>query len=124
MRFLILFLAVAAFGIAQSARSQSPQSQSGCIADRYGNVLCGPAGSHCLKDLYGEIRCSPTDGGIALDRYKTPVCGPGKCVFDRYGDVVCSSVPKGAATLNLAGDPVCTEGCVRASAAQCVTPTR
>jgi hypothetical protein len=97
---------------------------SGCIKDRYGNVLCGPAGSHCLQDRLGEVKCSPPDGGILLDRYKTPVCGPGRCVVDRHGDVVCSSVAKGAAALNINGDPVCTEGCVAASAGACVTPAR
>jgi hypothetical protein len=100
------------------------RSESGCVKDRYGNVVCGPAGSHCLRDHYGEVKCSPPDGGIRLDRYKTAVCGPGRCVANRYGDVVCSSVPKGAAALNINGDPVCTEGCVAASAGACVIPAR
>lgn len=100
------------------------RSQPSCMKDRYGNVQCGPAGSHCLRDQYGEVKCSPPDGGILLDRYKTAVCGPGKCLANRYGDVVCSSVSKGGAALNVNGDPVCTEGCVAASARACVTPAK
>jgi hypothetical protein len=102
----------------------SGHSQPGCVRDRYGNVLCGPAGSQCLSDHYGEVSCSPPDGGIALDRYKKAVCGPGRCIANRYGDVVCAGVAKGGAALNVNGDPVCTEGCVPASAQACVTPTK
>jgi hypothetical protein len=119
MRTFAAFLAVAVLGIAQAA-----QAQPGCIKDRYGNVQCAPAGGHCLKDYAGDVKCSPADGGILLDRYRVPVCGPGKCLKDRNGDVVCASVPKGSAALNAYGDPVCTEGCVRAAAQACVTPTK
>ena len=99
-------------------------SQAGCMNDRYGNVQCGPAGSQCLKDHVGEVKCSPPDGGIVLDRYRTPVCGPGSCLANRYGDILCSSVSKGGAALNINGEPVCTEGCVPASAQLCLTPTK
>jgi hypothetical protein len=117
-------LLLAALALAMLVVPEAERAQPGCIKDRYGNVVCGPAGSHCLRDHHGEVRCSPPDGGILLDRYKTPVCGPGRCIADRYGDVVCSSVSKGAAALNINGDPVCTEGCVPASAGACVTPTK
>jgi hypothetical protein len=99
-------------------------AQPGCVQDRYGSVQCGPAGSHCLRDMAGEVRCSPPDGGILLDRYRTPVCGPGRCLTNRTGDVVCASVPKGSAAININGDPVCTEGCVPASASACTIPAR
>lgn len=116
---LTALLASAVLAIAQAA-----QAQPGCLKDRYGNVQCGPAGSRCLKDRFSDVRCSPPDGGIRLDRYKTAVCGPGRCLVNRIGDVVCSSVPKGSAALNVYGEPVCTEGCVPASAQACVTPVK
>ena len=81
-----------AIGTSSSARSQS--ATPGCVSDRYGNVQCPPPGGTCIKDLAGEVRCSPLDGGILLDRYKVPVCGPGQCVTDIKGDVFCSSVPR------------------------------
>jgi hypothetical protein len=114
-----LLLALAMLSVASLAHSQS-----GCVQDRYGAVQCGPAGSHCLKDMAGDVRCSPPDGGILLDRYKTPVCGPGRCLTNRTGDVVCSSVPKGSAAININGDAVCTDGCVRASATVCTIPAK
>jgi hypothetical protein len=119
MKPLIALLALVALGGPQAA-----YSQPGCIQDRHGNVQCAPAGGHCLKDLHGEIRCSPPDGGILLDRYRTAVCGPGRCLANRHGDVVCSRVPKGAAALDIGGEPVCTEGCVPASAGACTALTR
>lgn len=119
MRTLAALLAIVILGFAQLAHAQR-----GCIADPYGSIVCGPAGSRCLRDIHGEVRCSPPDGGIVLDRYKTPVCGPGRCIVGRYGDAYCSSVPQGSAALNARGEPVCTEGCVRATAEACVVPSR
>jgi hypothetical protein len=106
------------------ALPQPQRPHDGCLTDRYGNVACGPAASSCLKDRYGEVKCSTPGGGIVLDRYKTPVCGPGACRPDRYGDVVCSAVPAGATALDINGEVVCTEGCVKATAAACVVPAK
>lgn len=117
--FTALLLALALLSSAHIACAQS-----GCVPDRYGTVQCGPAGSHCLQDLAGEIKCSPPDGGILLDRYRTPVCGPGRCLTTRHGDVVCSSVPKGSAAVSINGDAVCTDGCVPASASACTVPKK
>jgi hypothetical protein len=93
-----------------------------CGRDRYGAIVCGPPGGQCLKSVYGDVRCSSPDGGIMLDRYKVPVCGPGRCARDRYGEVLCSVVPKGSAAIDIHGDVVCTEGCTKASPGACVTP--
>jgi hypothetical protein len=116
---ITLLLALAALSVAPVTHSQG-----GCVQDRYGAVQCGPAGSHCLQDMSGEVKCSPPDGGILLDRYRTPVCGPGRCLTTRHGDVVCSSAPKGSAAVNINGDAVCTDGCVQASANACTIPVR
>jgi hypothetical protein len=122
MKTLALLLALALSGaISGLAHAQDPQA--GCLADRYGNVVCGPADSRCLKDLYGDVKCSSAGGDIMLDRYKTPVCGAGRCILDRYGDVVCSRVARGAAAIDIHGDAVCTEGCMKATSAACVAPS-
>jgi hypothetical protein len=121
-RAIAVLAALAAIGTSLSARSQS--ISPGCLNDRYGNVQCPPPGGTCVKDLAGEVRCSPADGGILLDRYKVPVCGPGQCITDIKGEVFCSRVPKGSAALDRYGDAVCTEGCVSAAAQACTTPSR
>ena len=121
-RVIAVLAALAAIGTSSSARSQSVSP--GCVNDRYGNVQCPPPGGTCIKDLAGEVRCSAADGGILLDRYKVPVCGPGQCVTDVKGEVFCSRVPKGSAALDRYGDAVCTEGCVGAAAQACTTPSR
>ena len=119
---IAVLAALAAIGTSSFARSQSVSP--GCLNDRYGNVQCPPPGGTCVKDLAGEVRCCPEDGGILLDRYKVPVCGPGQCVTDVKGEVFCSRVPKGSAALDRYGDAVCTEGCVSAAAQACTTPSR
>lgn len=58
------------------------------------------------------------------DRYRTPVCGPGQCIANRTGDIVCSGVARGSAATNINGEPVCTGGCVAASAETCVVPVK
>jgi hypothetical protein len=50
------------------------------------------------------------------------VCGRGACVADIHGEVMCSTVPRGAATLDRYGKAVCSEGCEAGSAALCVRP--
>lgn len=63
----------------------------------------------CLNDRYGNVQCPPPGGS---------------CLLDLYGEVRCSSAAKGSAALDRGGDAVCTEGCVAASAAACVTPSK
>jgi len=121
-RVIAVLAALAAIGTSSSARSQS--LNPGCLNDRYGNVQCPPPGGTCVKDLAGEVRCSPEEGGILLDRYKVPVCGPGQCITDIKGEVSCSRVPKGSAALDRYGEAVCIEGCVSAAAQACTTPSR
>ena len=121
-RVIAVLAVLGAIGISSSVRSQS--ATPGCVNDRYGSVQCPPPGGTCVKDLAGEVRCSQPDGGIQLDRYKVPVCGPGQCATDIKGEVFCSRVPKGSAALDRYGDAVCTEGCVSASAQACTTPSR
>lgn len=94
---------------------------TGCVNDRYGNPQCPPPGGACLKNSFGDVKCSRADGGILLDRYRDAVCGPGQCIADRNGRIFCSDAPRGSSALNLSGDPVCTSGCVPASADQCST---
>ena len=66
--------------------------------------------------------CSPVDGGIEIDVYGNPHCGPGYCVRDQYGKVFCSSTPRGASSLDRDGKPVCTDGCIPGRADACVVP--
>ena len=115
MRYLLAILL--GFGLS-AAHAQ------GCVNDRYGNVQCPPPGGSCVKDLAGDVRCSPADGGITLDRYRVPVCGPGQCIADSKGEIFCSRVGKGAAALDRYGDAVCTDGCIKATAQACATPSR
>ncbi len=113
---LIAMLMLSATTAAQQGR--------GCINDRYGNPQCPPPGGRCLADINGEIRCSSPGGGIALDRYRMPVCGPGQCISNRTGDIVCSATVRGSAAVNINGEVVCTGGCVAASAAACAVPVK
>ena len=93
-----------------------------CLAGRDGRMVCPPPDGRCVTDRYGEVVCSPSGGGIATNRYRDAVCGPGRCVTDQFGDVFCSSAARGAASLDRYGKAACTDGCVAASAAQCVKP--
>ena len=118
-----IWVALTVLGTAQSARAQPVAP--GCVSDRSGTPQCPPPGGGCIKDLHGEVRCSPPDGGILLDRYREAVCGPGQCIAAKItGEILCSSVPRGYAALNTYGDPVCTQGCVPASANACVGPSK
>ena len=112
-----LLLAIALF-----ASSGSAWVQPACTADRYGNPACPPAGGQCTADRYGNPVCSPADGGVATNRVGEIVCGRGACVTDVHGEVMCSSVPRGAATLDRYGKAACTEGCEAGSVALCVRP--
>src|SRR6266481_9563589 len=118
-----VFIALAALSAAPAVRAQAVTP--GCVSDRSGAPQCPPPGGACVKDLHDEVRCSPPDGGILLDRYRTAVCGPGQCIAAKFtGDIFCSRVPKGYAALNTYGEAVCTEGCVPASAAVCISPSK
>jgi hypothetical protein len=117
----ILTVALLMSGVAAGVFAQQGR---GCVNDRYGNPHCPPPGGRCLADINGEIRCSTPGGGIQLDRYRMPACGPGQCIVDRSGDVVCSAVKRGSAATNINGEVVCTGGCIAASAAACAIPVK
>ena len=114
--------ALLAAAIALLAAGGAARAQPGCTPDRFGNPACPPAGAQCTTDRYGNPVCSPTDGGVAANRVGEVVCGRGACVADVNGEVMCSSVPRGAATLDRHGKAVCSEGCEAGSAALCVRP--
>ena len=97
-------------------------AQAQCITDIRGRTVCPPADSSCLRDRYGNVVCAPSKGGIAFDRYGEPICGPGACIRDIRGNLFCSVSPGGYAATNMYGEPVCTDGCTPASAANCVRP--
>lgn len=94
-------------------------AQADCVMNIRGEVLCPPPDSACTQDIRGEWWCSPTGGGIALDRYRTPVCGAGACTTDLRGDVRCSTQARGSVALNRYREAECTGGCMAAQAALC-----
>ena len=108
--------------VALLAAGGAARAQPACTTDRFGNPACPPAGAQCTTDRYGNPVCSPTDGGVAATRTGEVVCGQGACVADIHGEVMCSTVPRGAATLDRYGKAVCSEGCEAASATLCVRP--
>ena len=57
-----------------------------------------------------------------MDQYGQLVCGPGYCVKDLHGDIYCSSAARGAASVDISGNPVCSDNCMRASTSLCVKP--
>ncbi|MDR0577336.1 MAG: hypothetical protein LBI87_07335 [Candidatus Accumulibacter sp.] len=91
-----------------------------CVRFRNGRVVCQQPDSRCVRNHDGEIFCSTPGGGIEFDLYGVPVCGPGYCVRGRSGDVVCSSQPRGPASTDQYGTPVCSVSCVPADKAACV----
>ena len=117
-------IAAAALAMFITIAAAHAQQGRGCVNDRYGNPQCPPPGGHCMANINGDIRCSTPGGGILLDRYRTPVCGPGQCIANRTGDILCSATARGSAALNITGEPVCTAGCVAASAEVCVVPVQ
>jgi hypothetical protein len=100
--------------------AQAVQAQ--CITDIRGRTVCPPPDSSCLRDRYGNSVCSPSKGGIGVDLYGVPVCGPGACIKNNRGNLFCSVSPGGYAAINLYAEPVCTDGCMPASADYCVRP--
>jgi hypothetical protein len=112
-----VLVGMAALGAAQTAAAQ-------CVTDRMGATYCPPAGAKCLKDAVGNLKCSSPDGGIIVNRFQEPMCGPGQCVMTPLGETFCSKVAKGYAAINSVGQAECTSGCVAGSAGACVTPTK
>ena len=72
--------------------------------------------------MTGEIACSPPFGGIVRTLDGRMLCGPGKCMISAFGQAFCSTEMYGSATINSFGEPVCTGGCVAASAEECSWP--
>jgi hypothetical protein len=97
-------------------------SSKDCLQGRDGKMVCPPPEGRCVTNRNGDVICSGPGGGIELDRYREPLCGPGFCTIDIRGDVFCSSAAKGAASTDSYGVAVCSMGCVRATADQCVKP--
>src|ERR1035437_9321088 len=75
-------------------------AQTGCIADRNGKLVCGQPDSSCAANRRGEIVCTTPGGGMRNDPYGELLCGPGDCVTDQRGDAFCSSLARGAASLD------------------------
>jgi hypothetical protein len=114
---LALFIAIGAMAISHTASAQ-------CVNDNLGNAFCPPPGGGCVKEAFGKVKCSAADGGIVLNRFQEAVCGPGQCVMNALGEIFCSKLPKGYATMNATGEPVCSGGCMPGSASACATPTK
>ena len=122
--FPIKLIAAMALPLFVAIATVHAQQGRGCVNDRYGNPQCPPPGGHCVANINGDVRCSTPGGGIMLDRYRTPVCGPGQCIANRTGDIVCSGAVRGSSALNINGETVCTGGCVAASADVCAVPVK
>ncbi|MDR2991905.1 MAG: hypothetical protein LBU72_08300 [Burkholderiaceae bacterium] len=71
----------------------------------------------------GKTLCSPIDGGIEIDINGKLQCGPGYCIRDLKGKVFCSTTPKGAASVDINGKPVCTGSCTPGQNRLCLTPS-
>ncbi len=95
---------------------------SPCVRNSDGKIVCPPPGGTCLVDVTGNIACSPPFGGIVMTIDGQMLCGPGKCVITAFGQAFCSAEPYGAVTIDSFGEPVCTGGCVPASASACSRP--
>jgi hypothetical protein len=90
-----------------------------CVANRQGEVVCGPADSRCVVDRYGDWHCSGSGGDAVLNRVGNPVCGVGRCVADIHGEVMCSREARGGAALDRYSTAVCASGCAPARAELC-----
>jgi hypothetical protein len=93
-----------------------------CVHNMDGKIVCPPPGGKCLVNANGNIACSPPYGGIVMTLDGQALCGPGKCMISAFGQAFCSAVEDGSITFNSSGEPVCTGGCVRASASACTWP--
>jgi hypothetical protein len=99
-------------------------AQGGCVADRSGNVVCGQPDSTCAANQRGEVVCTKPGGGMMNDQYGEQLCGPGYWVRDQRGNVLCSSQPRGGATVDQNGEAVYAGGCVPGAKEQCVRPSK
>ena len=96
--------------------------QGRCVTNLQGKVVCPPPGGTCLIATTGEIACSPPFGGIVKTIDGKILCGPGRCLITAFGQAFCSAEMYGSATITAFGEPVCTGGCVPASAEECSWP--
>lgn len=96
--------------------------QNPCVSNVNGKIVCPPPGGTCLINAAGNIACSPPYGGIVMIFDGQMLCGPGKCMISAFGQAFCSSEKDGSATISSFGVPVCTGGCVPASASACSWP--
>jgi len=93
-----------------------------CVRNLYGKVACPPPGGACLMNAVGDIACSPPYGGIVKTFDGHMLCGPGRCMIGTYDEAFCAVEQDGTITFNSYGEPVCTGGCVPASASACSWP--
>jgi len=93
-----------------------------CVRNMNGKTACPPQGGTCLIDSSGNIACSPPYGGIVKNGNGQMLCGPGKCMISAFGQAFCSAEQGGSVTMSSSGEPVCTGGCVPASASACSWP--
>jgi hypothetical protein len=102
--------------------SWSREQQNPCVSNVSGKTVCPPPGGKCLSNASGVIACSPPYGGIVMTLHGEALCGPGECGINVFGRVFCSAVQDGSITFNSSGEPICTGGCVQASASACSWP--
>lgn len=95
------------------------QEPGTCVRNARGKTVCPARGSTCLVNAKDEVACSPPFGGIVTTLYGQLLCGPGKCMTSIIGYAFCSSEKGGWAAVNDAGEPVCSGGCVEATAPAC-----
>lgn len=113
-----LLIGIILLGIA----SAQVLAQTGCIADRNGQLICAGPDANCATNRRGEIVCTTPGGGMRNDPYGELLCGPGYCVTDQRGDAFCSGLARGAAALDQTGNAVCSGGCVPAKVEACIRP--
>lgn len=103
--------------------ASAAQEEPRCFRHKDGGLRCPQGAITCMPDALGAVSCAPTDGGIDVNNYGQPLCGPGYCLRDWKGDVFCSTTPRGPSHQDIHGQPVCTGGCVAGQAALCTRPT-
>lgn len=108
------------FAVLLLASSATTASDSSCVKDPYGNVVCGKG--ECVADQYKQVFCSPQGGSAVKDQYGQVVCGAGRCVEDSVGKIWCSKEPGGGAALDLYKQAKCLGGCELATAERCELP--
>lgn len=94
-----------------------------CFRHLDGSLRCPQGSRPCMADALGKVFCSPPDGGVEVNNFGQPLCGPGYCTRDWKGDVFCAKTPRGASDVDMYGQPLCVGGCVPGQAELCVRPT-